>query len=222
MGFIISLVTFVQLSVLAIVLIILPLIGRRETSSWRLWTLLYFSGLGVGYMLLEIVMIQRFILLFSTAVYSAAWVISIMLISSGIGSYFSSRISQKLRNWLVVLFTVFLLLLLYSIFLTRLLPVIATFTLPVKLLVSFVIISIPAFLMGIPFPAGISFISSKDRAMVPWAWAVNGCVSVMSAAGAAVLAVEFGFASVTWLSSLGYLLALLSTFFVMRSKLAGR
>jgi hypothetical protein len=219
MGFITSSATFALLSVLAIGLIILPLTVKQMRSPWRMWTFFYFAGLGIGFMLLEIVMIQRFILLFSTAVYSVAWVISIMLISSGIGSYFSGRLCRKVTNWLLVLLTIFLLLLIYSVFLTRLLSVVATFSLPLRLLVSFAIISIPSFLMGIPFPAGIRFISSADRVMVPWAWAVNGCVSVMSAAGAAVLAVEFGFASVTWLSSLGYLFPLVSTFLIVRGRL---
>ena len=80
----------------------------------------------------------------------------------------------------------------------------------IRILVALLIVSPLAFLMGIPFPAGLSRLSGMDGELVPWAWGINGCASVISAALATLCAVHFGFQVVVMVAVALYGLAALS------------
>ena len=217
LSWLISIVTFLQLSLLALLLIILPLFKMGWKGHYKFGTLLYFSGIGIGYMLLEIVLLQKFILFFGNPVYAAAWVIGIMLIGSGIGSYYSSGIQT---NWSVlkkILLMIAGILLVYSFFLPALLQNIIGSSMALKLAISIIIIAIPSLLMGIPFPMGLKLLSAIEEKNTAWAWGINGCMSVISAALAALLAVEVGFMIVMLLAVLAYTLSLLAAFSFPRS-----
>ena len=73
-----------------------------------------------------------------------------------------------------------------------------------------VLVAIPAYFMGMPFPLGIKLLDESDKSQVPWAWGVNGCVSVISTTLAAIVAVEIGFTAVLLLAGAAYALAYLS------------
>jgi hypothetical protein len=81
-----------------------------------------------------------------------------------------------------------------------------------KFLISLVIIALPAFFMGMPFPVGLKLCSQNDESTIPWAWGINGCVSVISASLASLLAVELGFNAVILIASLSYGICLLSVY----------
>jgi len=192
-GYLIVAVTFIQIFAAAVVLIILPLFKIGFRGGGKMWTVLYFSGLGLGFMFIEIVLIQRFILYLGHPIYSAAAVITALLICSGIGSYVSSQFTVtpgtlRRATGLVVGFT-----LLYIIILPLLLEWTIGLSLLVKGLLSIIIIAPPAFVMGMPFPLGLRYVSSRNENHVPWAWGINGCMSVVSTALATIIAVEFGF-----------------------------
>jgi hypothetical protein len=210
LGWLISIITFLQLSILALLLIILPLFKIGWKGRYRLSTFLYFSGLGIGYMFLEIVLIQRFILFFGNPVYAVAWVIGVMLIASGAGSYFSSGLGIKRTTMKKILLSITAILLAYSFMLPVFLQTITGLPVFVKLIISIMIIAIPAFLMGMPFPLGLRLISALEEKNIPWAWGINGCMSVISAALAALLAVEAGFTVVMLLSAIAYAICLLA------------
>jgi hypothetical protein len=214
LGWLISAITFLQITLLAVVLIILPLFKSGWKGSHKRWTLLYFSGLGIGYMLLEIVLIQRFILFFGNAVYAAALVICVMLLASGVGSYYSSRLLPIRTVMQRILITIFLMLLLYAFFLSSLLQKIAGFPDVVKLIFSLLLIACPAILMGIPFPLGLRVQASVEEKNVPWAWGINGCMSVISAALAALLSVEAGFPAVIMFAAIAYGMSMISMYLV--------
>jgi len=233
-GYLIVAFTFVQISIAAIVLIILPLFSigwkggnRGEQPFTRTWVIFYFSGIGLGYMFVEIVFIQRFILYFGNPIYSAAAVISSMLICSGIGSYISSRVGSKNRPLmlLLTLSIVIVLLFLYAIILTPILQRTIALPFEVKLFLAFIFIAIPSFFMGIPFPIGIGFLAApstrghsvrRNEKEVPWAWGINGCVSVISTALATIIAVEIGFVWVMVFASLAYCLPLIVNINIFR------
>ena len=59
-------------------------------------------------------------------------------------------------------------------------------------------------LMGLPFPLGLAWLDDHAPKLVPWAWAVNGCASVVASVLAAMLALEFGFSVVLWLGAAMY------------------
>ena len=233
-GYVIVAFTLVQISVAAIVLIILPLFsigwrGRNRSKKpfTRTWTIFYFSGIGLGYMFVEIVFIQRFILYFGSPIYAAAAVISSMLICSGIGSYMSSRIRANGRSPLplFVLGFIIVLLFLYAIILTPVLQKTIALPFEAKLFLAFIFIAPPTFFMGMPFPVGISSLAApstrghsgkSNEKKVPWAWGINGCVSVISTALATIIAVEIGFVWVVVFASLAYCLPLIVNINIFR------
>ncbi len=94
-GYILLYLTFFQILLISFILIIIPLFKLGWKGESRSWTFLYFCGLGIGYMFIEIVLIQKFTLYFGNVIYSAAAVVSLMLISSGFGSWFSQNLYAK-------------------------------------------------------------------------------------------------------------------------------
>ena len=216
LGWLISVITFLQITLLAVLLILLPLskLSKIGKGGRKTWTILYFSGLGIGYMFFEIVMIQKFILFFGNPVYAAAFVVCVMLLASGAGSYYSSRLLPNRTTMQKILLMIFLLLLLYTFFLSPLLRVVYSVPGVLKLIVSIFIIACPAVLMGMPFPLGLRAQLLIEEKNIPWAWGINGCMSVISAAFATLLTVEIGFSLVIMLAAIFYGISIGSLFLV--------
>jgi MFS family permease len=83
-----------------------------------------------------------------------------------------------------------------------------------KLLLVFFILLPLGLLMGIPFPAGLKILGESYEPLIPWAWAINGCLSVLAPLLAIMLAMVVGFRSVLWAGAGAYLLAFLTYFFL--------
>jgi hypothetical protein len=192
-GYLLLYITFVQIVLLSFILIILPLFKLGWSEGSKVWSLIYFSGLGFGYMFIEIIFIQRFTLYFGNVVFAAAAVVSIMLIASGVGSFISQRYNPIHKNLIVAIGIVVLLLLLHLIFLSPLLKLTIGFSLSLKIFFAALLIVPVAFLMGFPFPLGLRLVSHKNISHVPWAWGINGSVSVISAVLVTIIAIELGF-----------------------------
>lgn len=216
LGWLISAVSFLLISALAILLILLPLFKIGMHGGYKAWTLLYFSGLGAGYMLLEIVLIQKFILFFGNPVYAASFIICVMMLASGAGSYYSSRVIPGQKELLKILVMISLILLFYTFFLSPILNQVAGNSGLLKLFISVPVVALPAVLMGMPFPLGLRLLAEREEKNVPWAWGINGCVSVISASLAALLAVELGFSAVILLSATFYGVSLGATYLVKK------
>jgi hypothetical protein len=207
-GYLLVLLTLLLLSIASAVLILLPLGFLRRRGGCRISTLIYFSGLGIGYMFVEIVLIQRFLLIFGSPIQAAAVVISGMLVFSGVGSLLSKdRIGNGKRA--LALFSLLILTILgHALLLSPLLR--ATVALPpaARIVLSLLIIAPAALLMGMPFPLGIRLLAGTGEQEIPWAWGINGCLSVVGSVLATVIAVELGFAWVMYLAALAYAMAL--------------
>ena len=208
-GYLLVLLTLLQVVIIAVILIMLPLHFLRREGGCRVSVLLYFSGLGIGYMFVEIVLIQRFLLYFGNPIYAAAAVISCMLVCSGIGSLLSARWIRKRVHALTVFTLIILLILLHSLLLTPVLQ--STIALPpaAKIIFSLLLIAPAALVMGMPFPLGIRLLTGTADQEIPWAWGINGCLSVVSAVLAAVVAVELGFVWVMILAAFAYCMTFL-------------
>jgi len=211
-GYILLYTTFFQIIIIAFILIILPLfiIGWKGKNKPR--TLFYFSGLGLGYMFIEIVLIQKFTLYFGNVIYSAAAVVSLMLTASGLGSLVSQK-AEVLRSKLTwILFFITGSLILYSLILTPLLKITIVLSLPVKIVIASLLIGPAAFFMGMPFPLGLRMVSSKIESAgeTAWAWGINGVFSVTGAVLATVIALELGFIWVMVFAAAAYMMALIA------------
>jgi hypothetical protein len=208
-GYLLVLLTLLLVTVTAVILILLPLHFLPRRGRRRMVVLLYFSGLGIGYMFVEIVLIQRFLLYFGNPIHAAATVISGMLVWSGIGSLLSARWVRKRERALCVFGLIVLFILADSLLLMPLLQ--ATLSLPpaVKIILALLLIAPASLVMGVPFPLGIRLLVGTADHEIPWAWGVNGCLSVVGAVLAAVIAVEAGFSQVMILAAAAYGMTLL-------------
>jgi hypothetical protein len=213
-GYLVLVVLLALAILLSISLILLPLLwlksaaGRQhhnESQDLPLFSpphspfprLLYFGLLGCGFLFVEIPLLQRFILYLGQPAYAFAVVVSALLVASGLGSaYLAGRWSLRL-----VLPCISGLTLLYPLFL----PYLFGFTLSLpfagRVGVTLVALLPLGLLLGIPFPRGLSLVGSQ---LAPWAWAVNGCISVVSAVLAAMIALTWGFSAVLWSAALAY------------------
>jgi hypothetical protein len=206
-GFLVPL-ALIQALILSLVIVVLPLWGRIGMRARGPPLLLaYFFCLGLGYMFVEMALVQRFILVLGHPTYSISVVISSLLLASGLGSYLSGRVEPgRLRHRLVLL-SVGLLIPLYGFLfrdLHRLLDIPAQF----RLIAVFIVILPLGILMGMPFPIGVRLISEANRESIPWAWAVNGCASVLGSIAPSILAFQLGFTSVFLCAGAAYLVNL--------------
>jgi len=220
-GYLIVILTLVQVTALAFVLILLPLFRIGWKGGRKFKTFLYFSGIGIGYMFVEIVMIQRFVLYFGNPVYAAAAVLSGMLVSSGAGSYLSSKLTAATQHLYQITGAVMVLILLYTFCLTPLLRFFIAFPEILKICIGLLLMAPLAFLMGFPFPLGILNLSRQGTAQIPWAWGINGCFSVTGAVLATLIAVETGFTAVMVAAALAYGVAALGMLNLRNEKFPG-
>ncbi|MFQ5885851.1 MAG: hypothetical protein ACE5II_01310 [Anaerolineae bacterium] len=202
----------------SLVLIILPLsflrgIGGRGIKG-RVF--LYFFLLGIGYLFVEIPLIQRFILFLGHPVYALGAVLFALLTFSGLGSLSSPRLPLG-RGVLLLGATIFL----YPFLLPHLFRSLLGLGLGLRLLSSILILAPLGFLMGLPFPKGIAATSRFAPGFIPWAWGINGCASVLSSILASMGALTFGFSWVLACAGGAYLVGLGVFYPLMRREADG-
>jgi MFS family permease len=199
-------------SIVAMLLILLlpPLVLKNalpKEPGLRLF-LGYFVLIGMGYILTQVAAIQNFVLLLGHPVYSLTVIIFSMLVFSGLGSFFSKRITggetRKLRGLAML---VSLEIVVLALIATPLSTIAVAWPFPLKVLLTVVLVGTPAFTMGIPFPMGLQLLESWSPATVRWAWALNAAASVLGSVSAIVLAISFGLRETLLVGGLCYLLA---------------
>lgn len=208
-GYFVLVALFLLVTLASAALIVLPLVvgphRARLLASGAGWrrALIYFGGLGLGYLLVEIPLIQRSILYLGHPTLALATVLTGLLISSGVGSlWLAPKVPVRSALWvLVVVIAVVSVTLRWVHMATLGWPALA------RWLMTLALVSVPGALMGIPFAAGLMRFERELRGITPWAWAVNGSLSVVSAVLAALLALDLGFRGVMWAGAGAYLLA---------------
>jgi hypothetical protein len=207
LGFVLAGVTLVQIALAAVVLIVAPLARIGWQGTRRRWTLVYFSSLGLGFMCLEIVLIHRMMLYFDQPVYAAGAVLATLLVASGGGSLASVRLAADGRSLRGIGLVVAGLVLLYALALAPLLSASMAWPLAAKALAAALVLAPPAFFMGMLFPLGLRRLAGSEHRQVPWACAIDSCLSVAATAIATVIALDAGFRAVMVLAALAYLVA---------------
>ena len=177
--------------------------------------LAYFAAVGAGFLFIEVVYIQKFVLFLEHPIYAFTWILFSFLVFAGMGSYFTqvfvSRSSYPPYKLLVYSITgIALVAVTESIAFSTLTEYLSDSSNVVKTLATVLWISPIAFFMGIPMPLAMSRLSGIAPQLVPWAWGINGCASVISAILATILAVHIGFNSVIYLAAGLYLCTLIS------------
>ncbi len=207
------LVGVVGLSIVATLLVlVLPrlLLGTRLPKQKGVTTFLwYFVCLGAGYILIQVALIQRFVLLLGRPTYALTVIIFSMLVASGLGSYFSSSIAGSDQRRLTrVLGAIAVVVAALAFLAGPLVAAAATCVLPAKLFLTAVAVAPGAFLMGVPFPAGLCWLNRQHAAAVRWAWALNAAASVLGSALAILLAIYLGLRATMLVGAALYLCAL--------------
>ncbi len=211
-GYLLLIATLIQAIPVSVLLILLPLwLGGRWAAQSRAksirnehwWVVAYFFSLGIAFLFIEMAFIQKFVLFLGHPLYAVGVVIAGFLLFAGLGSNFCSRHPSLILP--VVGITLIALLYL------GLLPIIFHHLLwlsdPLKVVVSLCLIAPLAFCMGMPFPLGLTRLSNRAPELLPWAWGINGCASVISAILATLLATHFGFSAVVVCAVCLYILA---------------
>jgi len=211
------------ISVIAVVaFLVIPLaLRQRRRERWE--RLLYFVAVGLGYIMVEIAFIQRFVLFLGHPTYALTVVVFLLLLSSGAGSLASRRwLGQASSAWLPLTIIVAALLL-YVFILTGLLNALVGLAFIAKLLVSAALLVPLGFAMGMPFPTGLRALSlvsvdiPESRSnhagenTVEWAWAMNAASSVLGSVLAMVIAIQFGLNITLACGAGAYLAALMLT-----------
>ena len=196
-GYVVLVATIGQGILAGAVLILLPLIAlarRPGVKGARRWTLLYFACLGLSFMFLEIGFIQTFMLFLAYPVYAMAVVLTAFLVFSGLGSLTAGSLPWPAPRIVAVSVAG---IAVFAVAYLFLLPVLYTvgagWSDPVKIAASIALLAPLSFCMGMPFPAGMQLVSDRADNLVPWAWGINGCLSVTGATLAAFTAVHLGF-----------------------------
>ena len=192
LGYLALVATLAQSLVLAAVLLLLPvLVGAHRAVGAALPPVLgYFGAIGLAYLTAELAAIQQLTLLLGHPVYAVASVLAVLLVCSGIGSWWSDR-WRPVRG-IAALGALALLLALCAVSLLAIVHRAAPWPLPVRALAAAVVLAPLGLLMGTPFPLGLRALVGPDVGRTAWAWAVNGFASVVAAPLAAIVGLEIG------------------------------
>jgi MFS family permease len=165
-------------------------VGARTASV----LLLYFACLGYGFMMIEIPLLQRFVLFLGYPIYALAVVLFALLMFSGLGSLLSARLGLRAEHMLVrVLAGIVALATLYIAAVPTLIAVLIGESLTLRIALTVVLLAPIGLLLGMAYPLGIAMLREFDERLVPWAWALNGALSVVASVLAIFLGSRFGF-----------------------------
>jgi len=216
-GYLVLVATFLQALVLGVVFILLPqlALGRQRENQppgIRMSRIIvYFFAIGLAFLFIEIAFIQKFILFLHHPLYAAAVVLTAFLLFAGLGSRWTAHhgatATAGQRQARMAIGCIALLGTGYTFLLGPLFALLQAWPGGLRILTAIALIAPVAFCMGMPFPLGLARLGTISSDYIPWAWGINGCASVLSAALATLLAIQFGFVTVIVLAILLYLLA---------------
>jgi hypothetical protein len=168
----------------------------------------YFASIGLGFMFIEVTLIHKSMLVLENPSYAFTTVLTAILISSGAGSLFSTKLKHSTIYYMILILAG--LILTYSFAFSFLLEYISHYQYWLKSTIIFLSLLPAGFFMGIPFPSAIKFIGSSKHELIPWAWSVNGFMSVLAPVLTILIAVAIGYRFVLILGALSYINAFLT------------
>jgi hypothetical protein len=207
--------SLVAISLLAtiVMLSLPPLLLRSKLPRERgvRTFLFYFVAIGVGYILIQVALIQKFVLFLGHPIYALTVVVFSMLVASSAGSYFSRRMGAfEMAVLNRVLLAVFGLVALLALVLIPVATAAVGWPLPARIAVTILLIAPAAFAMGMPFPSGLSRLERWHKPSVRWAWSLNAASSVLGSAMSIFLALYLGLQETLLIGAVLYLGAMLA------------
>ncbi|MFP4373291.1 MAG: hypothetical protein ACLFPO_03090 [Spirochaetaceae bacterium] len=210
LGYAVVFVTFLQVLLAALVLVLAPvlLVRRRGGAVGGVgWTVLHFTAIGLGFLLVEMLHIQRFTRFLGDPIYATAAVLTAILVFSGTGSYLQGRLAVSAgRRIRIGGPAVAALALTYYVVLDPVLGLAVDASEPLRFIVSLLLLFPISFVLGWLMPAGLEIAGNRSGDLIPLAWAVNGVASVAATPLSVMIATGAGFLAVSVLAAACYLL----------------
>jgi len=200
---------------LAVVFFLVPLLllavrpGGSVPATTAVPLLLYFACLGYGFMMIEVPLLQRFVLFLGYPVYALAVVLFALLLFSGTGSLLSMRFAPTARRSLVVILAAILGL--AAVYLYAVPVVIGALlgeSIVIRITTTVLLLAPIGLLLGMAYPLGITVLREYSEGLVPWAWGLNGALSVVASVLAIFLGSRYGFTTAFLTGVAAYALAL--------------
>ena len=184
-------------STLTALFVVGPLAVTSRGALGRGWlrALVYFACLGGAFMLIEVALLQRFVLLLGHPVYSLTVTLFSLLLGTGLGSVLSRRVPDAaVGRWAAIAcLAVAAIALLWGSVLPPLVQAAIAWPLPLRILLAVALMAPAGMVMGIPLPAGVRLLTASQPQLVAWAWGMNGALSVLGATLAVFIAMNWGF-----------------------------
>ena len=202
-------------TILSIIFIFGPLLvyKKEEIKNFKgkMNLLLYFACLGLGFMMIEISLIQRFILFLGHPLYSFSVFLFSLLLFSSFGSFSTEYFNKiKIKNKLqLILLLIVLLLILYLFLLPKIMSYFLGIEVFYKIIITVILLAPLGFFMGMPFPLGIKLLENDSPEIIPWVWGINGATSVLATILSTAVAIVFGFSSALILGGSFYAISIL-------------
>ncbi|HXY52640.1 MAG TPA: hypothetical protein VEI01_24560 [Terriglobales bacterium] len=219
-GYLILLATLIQAALVSGLLMILPLLLLRHGTPTpprsgpgaKSMVLAYFLALGIGYMFVEMALIQRLVFFLANPIYAVAVVLAGLLLVSGLGSGWAARLLRQghSERWLAcrAALAVAATAIVYAFGLRAALMPLLRWPLSVRMTVACAVM-LPLAGMGMLFPLGLRHLGRARSELLPWAWAINGCAAVVATSLATLLALGAGLVVVLVAAAGCYLVAAL-------------
>ncbi len=179
---------------------------KTETTLF----ILYFIALGLGFILIEISVLQKFILLLGHPIFTLSVILFSLLVSGGIGSFLSGRFREEAlpKRIFAVCSLIFFISTIYTLALPHLIPIFLPFSIQARIVITFFFLFPLGLFMGMPFPLGIRIVgNSLKSGSVPFYWGLNGITSVFGSIAAIMIGLGLGFTFTTLAGSASYLIA---------------
>jgi len=195
----------------ALIFILVPLFfsfGGRQKWHNKLKSLLYFSCLGAGFIIIEFVFIQIFMHLIGSPLYTYSTVLFTMLLGAGLGSITSGRwkITPECR-WFIPFVGFFSAMAFMLVIYPNTRDIFLSMPLPIRISIALLFIFPAGFFMGMPFPLGILTLQGQPKGSIAWAWGMNGLFTVIGGLIGIVSSVRWGFNITLLLACVFYALA---------------
>ncbi len=181
---------------------------RGLRGSIGLGTIVYFAGLGFGFIAIEICLFQQLVLFLGAPMYSITFVLVTVLLQAGVGSFLAGRwriapehAIRRIAPILALTIGAEILWLRYG------LNLFLHWNFPGRLIVAFLSLLPMTLWMGMMFPLGLRWIRQYSVSLVPWAWGINGYTTVLGSVTAVILAMTRGFSFVFLSAIFWYLLS---------------
>jgi len=181
---------------LSIGLLAVPLVAGAVPREGRWRWLAYFLALGIAYIAVEVVLMQRLALLLGHPTYSVTLVLFAILLFSGLGAGWVDRRGSAAAIARPLLAALLVSILFVALALPHLVLLWLPLPHPARIGLALAVIAPLAFVMGMPFPLAIRAIGGRHPGLVAWAWAANGCGSVVGSVGAVLGAMLASFSVV--------------------------